>query len=91
MKNFTKFLGGNRSGMLKVLLVVIGMVWGVCAYTQVISDYSFSTSTSGSLTDISTGSTQLVASGTDDGSSSVTNIGFNFNLRNSYIVIISIT
>ena len=28
MKNFTKYSGGNRSGMLKVLLVVVGMVWG---------------------------------------------------------------
>ena len=34
MKNFTKFLGGNRSGMLKVLLVVIGMVWGGSIYSQ---------------------------------------------------------
>jgi hypothetical protein len=29
MKNFTKFLKGNRGGMMKVLLVVVGMVWGV--------------------------------------------------------------
>ena len=32
MKNFTKFLGRNRSGMLKVLLVVVGMVWGSHAH-----------------------------------------------------------
>ncbi len=34
MKNFTKFLGRNRSGMMKVLLVVVGMVWGVGAWGQ---------------------------------------------------------
>ena len=34
MKNFTKFLGGNRSGILKVLLVVVAMVWGGSIYSQ---------------------------------------------------------
>ena len=33
MKNFTKFLGGNRSGWMKVLLVLVGMVWGVNGYS----------------------------------------------------------
>jgi hypothetical protein len=27
MKNFTKFLGGNRTGVIKVLLVVVGMMF----------------------------------------------------------------
>jgi hypothetical protein len=34
MGNFTKFLGGNTSGVMKVLLVVVGMVWGVGAWGQ---------------------------------------------------------
>jgi hypothetical protein len=32
MGNFTKKLGGNRSGVMKVLLVVVGMVWGFGAW-----------------------------------------------------------
>ena len=32
MKNFTKFLGGSRSGALRLLLVLVGMVWGVGAW-----------------------------------------------------------
>ena len=32
MENFTRFLGINKSGTLKVLLVVVGMVWGVGAW-----------------------------------------------------------
>jgi len=34
MKNFTKFLGRNRSGWMKVMLVLVGMVWGVGAMGQ---------------------------------------------------------
>ena len=43
-----------------------------------VSSYSFSAGTTGTL-DPMTGSTQLVASGSDDGVSAVTNIGFTFN------------
>lgn len=44
------------------------------------TNYTFATSTSGSFTDM-TGSTLLVAAGTDDGSSSNTPIGFDFWLQ----------
>ena len=38
MENFTKFLGRNRTGMLKVLLLVVGMVW--CHFSYSADRYS---------------------------------------------------
>jgi fibronectin-binding autotransporter adhesin len=34
MENFTNFLGGNRGRTLRLLLVLVGMVWGVGAWGQ---------------------------------------------------------
>ncbi|MCU1268000.1 MAG: hypothetical protein JWM21_4318 [Acidobacteria bacterium] len=45
---------------------------------EVASNYSFNTGTVASLTDMSTGTTQLVAADQDDTPSAVTNIGFDF-------------
>jgi hypothetical protein len=42
------------------------------------ASYSFATTTTGSLTDMSSGTTSLVASNLDDTASSLTNIGFDF-------------
>ncbi len=42
------------------------------------SSYVFSTTTTGSLTDMSTGTTQLIGANADDTVSTVTNIGFTF-------------
>ncbi len=42
------------------------------------TSYAFATSTSGSFTDMSSGTTQLLGAGLDDSSSAVTNIGFDF-------------
>jgi hypothetical protein len=42
------------------------------------ASYVFATATNGSFTDMSTGTTQLVAAGLDDASSAVTNLGFDF-------------
>jgi Fibronectin type III domain/FG-GAP-like repeat len=42
------------------------------------SNYGFTTATNGSFTDMSTGTTQLVAAGADDTASVVTNLGFDF-------------
>lgn len=47
-------------------------------FSQSTANYSFSTGTAGSLVDMSSGTTQLVAAATDDGVSAVTNIGFDF-------------
>jgi hypothetical protein len=46
--------------------------------TNSASAYGFSTATNGTFTDMSSGTTQLVAAGADDTSSVVTNIGFDF-------------
>ena len=45
---------------------------------SVASNYVFTTTTSGSLTDMSTGTTQLLGADLDDNVSAVTNIGFSF-------------
>ena len=45
---------------------------------QATSNYAFTTATNASLTDMSTGTTQLVAADQDDTASSATNIGFDF-------------
>jgi hypothetical protein len=45
---------------------------------EVASNYVFSTATNASLTDMSAGTTQLVAANQDDTASAVTNIGFDF-------------
>lgn len=44
----------------------------------VASNYGFSTATNASLTDMSTGTTQLLAANIDDTASALTNIGFDF-------------
>ena len=45
---------------------------------QAVNTYGFAASTGGTL-DAMTGSTQLIGTGSDDGASAVTNIGFTFN------------
>jgi hypothetical protein len=68
-----------------VLLLLLGSNW---LHAQSTANYTFSTSTTGSLAldangntvDLSTGATALVASGNDEVASAVTSIGFNFTL-----------
>src|SRR3982751_1300186 len=45
---------------------------------EVASNYGFATATSASLTDMSSGTTQLLAANIDDTASPLTNIGFDF-------------
>jgi hypothetical protein len=45
---------------------------------RVASNYTFATATNGSLTDMSSGTTQLVAANQDDTASTVASIGFEF-------------
>ena len=47
---------------------------------QAANNYAFATTTSGTFTDMSSGTTQLVAAAQDDTASVVTNIGFDFYL-----------
>ena len=37
MKNFTKFLGKNKSLLMRVVLVVVGMVWGGSVFAASIT------------------------------------------------------
>src|SRR6478752_2768379 len=45
---------------------------------SVASNYTFTTTTTGSLADMSSGTTQLLAGNIDDTASALTNIGFEF-------------
>ncbi|MFM7014723.1 MAG: hypothetical protein ACKOX3_00195, partial [Bacteroidota bacterium] len=69
--------------MLVVITTLTSSNW---VYGQSSANYTFSTNATGSLaldmngnaTDMSTGTTSLMAAGNDDAASSVANIGFNF-------------
>jgi Ig-like domain CHU_C associated/PKD domain/Secretion system C-terminal sorting domain/Fibronectin type III domain len=73
MKKFTKLL--QRLTPLLFLSSIASSGWG-----QSMANYAFTTSTTGSLTDMSSGTTLLLAAATyhDDNPSTVQNIGFNF-------------
>ncbi len=51
---------------------------GQLAVPTTAASYTFATNTTGSLTNMSSGTTQLVGPGVDDGASPVTSIGFDF-------------
>ncbi len=63
-----------------IILTVLFVLSLSLALAQNISEYSYSTSYMGNFWDMSSGTTDLLATGTyyDDNSSAVTNIGFNF-------------
>jgi len=60
---------------ITLLLIAVLSCWQINAQ---VSSYSFAAGTGGVL-DLMTGSTQLIASASDDGVSAVTGIGFTFN------------
>lgn len=64
----------------RLLIFVLAMLFAGSVWGQA-SDYSFSTVTNASLYDMSTGTTDLLATGTyrDDVASAATNIGFTFS------------
>jgi len=64
--------------MKKFLLFSIALLMSIFTMGQSTANYTFSTNTTGSLEDLSTGATQLLGAGLDDNSSTVTNIGFTF-------------
>lgn len=72
--------------MKKILILMVMLIMGMTLLTaQAISDYTFSTATNGSLEDMSSGTTNLLVTGTyyDDVASAITNIGFIFKLGNT--------
>ncbi|MDD2228440.1 MAG: choice-of-anchor J domain-containing protein [Candidatus Cloacimonetes bacterium] len=64
------------------ILMVLLFISMTCIMAQTIADYTYSTATDGSLVDMSSGTTDLLATGTyrDDNASAVVNLGFNFKL-----------
>ncbi len=79
LQNFINFrCKSDRLSRVWVLLLM-AMILSMGAYSQSTANYTFSTSSTGSLVDMSSGTTDLLATGTyrDDVASSVFNIGFN--------------
>lgn len=68
---------GVLGGFAAVLMLLLPMG---AALAQSSANYGFSTATNGALTDMSSGTTQLVAPGADDAASAVVPIGFDFYL-----------
>jgi hypothetical protein len=72
--------------MRKIYFLFAAVLFASISFGQSAANYTFSTETTGSLaldrngaaTDMSTGTTTLLAGGNDDASSSVVNIGFDF-------------
>src|SRR6218665_4038382 len=67
-----------RKVYIAVLAIVLCCFSGTLLRGQSSANYTFTQASNGSLTDMSTGTTQLVAGTIDDGASPVTNIGFDF-------------
>lgn len=62
----------------KICLLFFAICLAAITNGQSTANYSFATGTSGSLTDMSSGTTQLIAANQDDVASALTNIGFDF-------------
>ncbi|MBI1835832.1 MAG: fibronectin type III domain-containing protein [Flavobacteriia bacterium] len=64
----------------RVFVIIVFFVTACCNYylAQSTANYTFTTNSTSSLNDLSSGSTQLIAASNDDVASSVTNIGFDF-------------
>jgi hypothetical protein len=80
----------TKTSMKKIFVLLIATItFAMSSFGQSTANYSFATTTSGSLAvdanantvDMTTGTTTLVVAGTDDGASAVTNIGFDFWLN----------
>jgi hypothetical protein len=77
---------GARPSWVSLFLIVILMAMNHSVWAQNSANYTFATSTAGSLAldmnggaiDMSTGTTQLIGAGADNSASAVTNIGFDF-------------
>jgi hypothetical protein len=74
---FEKLTFNRSKGHIRGLWILLLFMLPAFAFGQASSaNYVFTTATNGSLTDMSSGTTQLVAALQDDASSPVTNIGF---------------
>src|SRR5262245_16789509 len=69
---------GMKSIIVKLLMGLFLLFEINTVAAQSSANYVFATNTSSSFTDMSSGTTQLIASGQDDNASAATNIGFDF-------------
>ena len=79
--NLTTFTVTNnfmRNIFSKLLMGLLLFLAAVSANAQSSANYNFAVSSTASLTDMSSGTTQIIAAASDDGASAVTNIGFEF-------------
>ncbi len=67
-----------KTKIAALVVVVLGFLCAAGAQAQATANYAFSTNVSGTFTNMSSGTTQLVAPGADDSASTLTNIGFDF-------------
>lgn len=68
-----------RKSIFAVTVLAGLVLWASPASAQAnAANYTFTTTTTGSLVDMSSGTTQLVAANQDDAASSVTSLGFDF-------------
>src|ERR1051326_6475585 len=78
----TKNTHQNRIGALSAVSLITLLALSVAASKVVAapsaSNYSFSTATNASFTDMSSGTTQLIGPDVDDTATALTNIGFDF-------------
>jgi hypothetical protein len=65
-------------GFFLTLIFLAAFFSSIKSFGQSGSNYSFADSSTGSLVNMSSGTTQLVAANVDEGSSSLTSIGFDF-------------
>ena len=68
----------GRKSWLLFLFMLLSMAIGQKTFSQSISNYAYSTGTTGSLEDLSTGATAIMTGRNDDTGGTVTAIGFNF-------------
>src|ERR1044071_10211655 len=78
----TKNTYQNRKGALLAVSLITLLALSVAASKAIAatsaSNYTFSTATNASLTDMSSGTTQLIGPDVDDFATPLTNIGFDF-------------
>lgn len=79
-KRFGKTESPPSSNLYRLWLFMLLSVFslGQTSWAQSSANYSFGTNTTGSLVDMSSGTTTAVAAGSDAARSAVTNIGFDF-------------
>jgi uncharacterized repeat protein (TIGR01451 family) len=67
-----------RTKIVVAVTVILGLIGAARVQAQATANYAFATNVSGTFTNMSSGTTQLIPAGADDTASLLTNIGFDF-------------